>query len=92
MKATGVPPHVKQLKILGVLIDQTQSILTALSNLLPQMRENIAGAIENAAINGGQVTPRYLQNLITQVTNKIDGLDRRFCHVEGLIKEGVPLQ
>jgi hypothetical protein len=55
------------------------------------MRENIAEAIENAAINGGHVTPTYLQNLITQVTNKIDGLDRRFCHFEGLIKGGVPL-
>ena len=57
------------------------------------MRENIAEAIENAAINGGHVVkPKYLQNLITQVTDKIDGLDRRFCDVEGLIKEGVPLQ
>jgi hypothetical protein len=92
MKATGVPPHVKQLKILSVLIDQTQSILKALSNLLPQMRESIAEAIENASINGGHVTPKYLQSLIAQVTAKIDGLDRRFCDVEGLIREGVQIQ
>jgi hypothetical protein len=91
MTATGVPPHVKQLKILRALFEQNQSILTGLSNLVPQMAEKVTEAIENAAITGGNVTPTYLQNLITQVTDKIDGLDRRFNHVEGLIKEGVPL-
>lgn len=45
---------------------------------------------KNAAINGGQVTPTELQNLIKQVTDRmvvVDGQDRRLCRVEDLIKE-----
>jgi hypothetical protein len=53
MTATRVPAHVKQLKILRVLVEQNQSILTALSNLVPQITEKVTEAIENAAITGG---------------------------------------
>jgi hypothetical protein len=58
--------------------------------LIPQIKKSIVEAIKkNAAINGGQVTPTELQNLIKQVTDRIvvDGLDRRLCRVEDLIKE-----
>ena len=58
--------------------------------MIPQIKKSIVEAIKkNAAINGGQVTPTELQNLIQQVTDRIvvDGLDRRLCRVEDLIKE-----
>jgi hypothetical protein len=58
--------------------------------LIPQIKKSIVEAIKkNAAINGGQVRPTELQNLIQQVTDRIvvDGLDRRLCRVEDLIKE-----
>jgi hypothetical protein len=58
--------------------------------LIPQIKKSIVEAIKkNAAINGGQVTLTELQNLIKQVTDRIvvDGLDRRLCRVEDLIKE-----
>jgi hypothetical protein len=59
------------------------------NHLIPQIKESIVEAIKkNAAINGGQVTPTELQNLIKQVTARIvDGLGRRLYRVEDLIKE-----
>jgi hypothetical protein len=57
-------------------------------HLIPQIEESIVEAInKNAAINGGQVTPTELQNLIKEDTDRIvDSLDRRLCRVEDLIK------
>jgi hypothetical protein len=87
MKATGVPPHVKQLELLRGLTEHAMSSLRVVSSLVPHIQSGITDAIENAAIRGGHVTPKLLQTLLSQVTEKIDGLDKKF---QGYLLEGVP--
>jgi hypothetical protein len=73
MKATGVPHHVRQLELLRGLTEHAQSTLKVVSNLVPHIQLGITDAIENAAIRGGHVTPNFLENLMSQVTEKIKG-------------------
>jgi hypothetical protein len=90
MSALGVPPNVKQLKLLRELSAQSQSTLVALAALVPKMGETINDAIENAAINSGHVTPTYIATLLKDFSEKID--KRRLESFKSLIRKGVPRQ
>jgi hypothetical protein len=89
MSATGVPPHVKQLKLLRELSAQSQSTLVALAALVPKMEEKINEAIKNAAINAGHATPTYIATLLKDFSEKIN---KRLESFESLIQKGVPRQ
>jgi hypothetical protein len=80
--------------VLAAVQEDYEQMLNTIRNyrnqfVITQIKERVVEAIKmNAAINGGQVTPTELRNLIKQVTDRIvDGLDRRLCRVEDLIKE-----
>ena len=64
MKATGVPPHVKQLELLRGLTEPEMSSLEVVSSVVPHNQSGITDAIENAANRGRHVTPKLLQTLL----------------------------
>lgn len=65
-KATGIPPHVSQLNLMCSLLELCQSTLVKVNEQTEIIRLSIFEALENRALENGQVTRASIQDILEQ--------------------------
>jgi len=81
--ATGIPPHVRQLKMLRNLLTVCGNTFEKVGNLFEEVKQAAKEAIENAALGSGHITAAHLDEKIGEVKQYFDD------QVENLTRLGI---
>ena len=60
--ATGIPPHIEQLKTMNVVLEKVTKLTDTMVNMTDDIKEAITEAIEARDVQGGIVTVSFLRN------------------------------
>ena len=78
LRPTGVPPHVEQLNMITTLLDLCQTTFEKVNNQSETVRLSVFDALENRALENGQITRAALLEVIdefrTQMSDQIETL------------------
>jgi len=89
-KATGVPPHVKQLSLMTALLQLCQTTLLKVSDQAEIVRQSIFDAMEERALDNGLITRNQIVDILDEFRNGIR--DDVKTQLENLQGQGVGLQ
>ena len=71
-RATGIPPHVNQLRMLRNLLDVCGKTFEQVGSLFDTLRDAAKEAIETAALQSGQITTTHLNEKISEIKEYFD--------------------
>jgi hypothetical protein len=83
-KATGVPPHVKQLRLMMDLLRLCQTTLIKVNEQTDVLRQTIFDAMEERALDNGMMTRSAMVALMDEFKNSIsEDVKRQLQNVQG---------
>jgi hypothetical protein len=70
-QATGIPPHVNQLRIIKEVFNTLQAVVLKLDDLLVHIKDSVVAAIESNDIRSGAVTMNTLKEHLSDFGNEL---------------------